>query len=119
MAWMTQGSNPGRGKPFFFISSTPALGPGGYLGSFLGVNEPRHNVDHSPLSSADVWNEWSYTSTPSICLHVMDRDNFYPFLTLMYLTVKQRILHMIWLHALKYIIMYSYHIMYHAQSIKI
>jgi hypothetical protein len=29
-----------------------------------------HETDHSPLSSAEVKNAWSYTSTP-ICLHGM------------------------------------------------
>jgi hypothetical protein len=38
----------------------------------LGVKQPRREAVHSPLSSADVKNEWSYTSTP----HGMDRDNF-------------------------------------------
>jgi hypothetical protein len=27
-------------------------------------------------SSAEVKNEWSYTSTPPVCLHGVDRDNF-------------------------------------------
>jgi hypothetical protein len=29
-----------------------------------------------PASSAKVKNEWSYTSTPCICLQGIDRDNF-------------------------------------------
>jgi hypothetical protein len=32
--------------------------------------------DHSRPSSAKVENEWSYTSTPPICLHGGDRDDF-------------------------------------------
>jgi hypothetical protein len=32
--------------------------------------------NYSPPSSAEVKNEWSYTSTPHIYLHDMDRDNF-------------------------------------------
>jgi hypothetical protein len=32
--------------------------------------------DISIPSSADVKNEWSYTSTPPICLLGVDRDNF-------------------------------------------
>ena len=37
---------------------------------------------HSPLSSADIKNEWSCTFALAVCLHGMDRDNlpfyFYP-----------------------------------------
>jgi hypothetical protein len=32
----------------------------------LGVELPRPEADHSPLSSAEVNNEWSYSSTPLI-----------------------------------------------------
>ena len=32
-------------------------------------------INNSPPSSAEVKNEWSYTSTPSICLHGMDNDS--------------------------------------------
>jgi hypothetical protein len=39
-----------------------------------------HEADQLPLSSAKVNNAWSYTSTPSICIHGMVlskyRDNF-------------------------------------------
>jgi hypothetical protein len=31
---------------------------------------------HSTAVSAEIKNEWSYTSAPSICLHGVDRDNF-------------------------------------------
>ena len=33
-------------------------------------------VSQSPLPSAEVKNKWSYTSTPPICLHGVDRSNF-------------------------------------------
>ena len=33
-------------------------------------------VDHSPPSSVEVKNEWSYTSVPSIYLYGLDRDTF-------------------------------------------
>jgi len=33
-------------------------------------------VDHSPASSAEVKNEWSYTFTVCIWLNGMYRDNF-------------------------------------------
>jgi hypothetical protein len=45
----------------------------------LGVNRPEREVDHSPPSSADVKNAWSYTSTLPIRLHgvvLTYRDNF-------------------------------------------
>jgi hypothetical protein len=40
--------------------------PGGLS---LGVMRPGRETDHSPPSSAEVKNAWSYTSTPPICLH--------------------------------------------------
>jgi len=40
---------------------------------FLGE---RHEVDNPPPAIAEVRNEWSYTSTPPIFLHGVDRDNF-------------------------------------------
>jgi len=40
------------------------------------VKRPGRDVDHSPPSGAEAKNEWSYTSTPRICHHGMDRDNF-------------------------------------------
>jgi hypothetical protein len=47
---------------------------------FLGVKRPRYEADHSPPSSAEVKNAWSYTSTPQYvfmarCL-VKYGDNF-------------------------------------------
>jgi hypothetical protein len=35
----------------------------------LGVKRPGSEADHSPPSSAEVKNTWSYTSTSAICLH--------------------------------------------------
>jgi hypothetical protein len=53
----------------------------------LGVKRPEREGDHSPPSSAEVKNSWSYTSTPQYvfmewCL-VKHMDNF----TLPYLTI--------------------------------
>jgi hypothetical protein len=39
--------------------------------------ESEMGLDHSPPSSAEVKNEWSYTSTPLIYLLNVDRDRFY------------------------------------------
>jgi hypothetical protein len=36
----------------------------GTRGSFPAVMRPDREADYSPLSSADVKNAWSYTSTP-------------------------------------------------------
>ena len=35
-----------------------------------------HDVQHSRRSSAEVKNQWSYTSIPSVYIHEVDRDNF-------------------------------------------
>jgi hypothetical protein len=48
----------------------------GYWGSFLGVKQSGCKVHHSPPSSAEVENEWSYISAPPRCHHgVADREN--------------------------------------------
>jgi hypothetical protein len=47
----------------------PASYPMDTGGSFPGVKRPGREADHSPPSSAEVKNEWSYTSTPPIRLH--------------------------------------------------
>jgi hypothetical protein len=36
---------------------------------FLGVKRPGREADHSPPSSAEVKNAWSYTSIPPIRLN--------------------------------------------------
>jgi len=33
-------------------------------------------VNHSPPSSAEVKNEWSYTFAPPVCLYGLNRDKF-------------------------------------------
>ena len=54
----------------FYIVSIDLLGGpsnrffNGYCSSFMGVKRPTYEFDYSPLSSAKVKNEWSYTSTP-------------------------------------------------------
>jgi hypothetical protein len=48
----------------------------GHRNSFLGVRRPGRDIEHLILSSAEVKNEWSYTSYPSTCLHGVDRNNF-------------------------------------------
>jgi len=48
-----------------------------------------HEAGLSPSFSAEVKNEWKYTSTPSVCLHSMHKDNItiVPFTISYYKTV--------------------------------
>ena len=54
---------------------------------FPGAKWPGHDVDHSSLSSAEVKNEWSYTSAPSICIHRIDRNTLITLLRVRFLFV--------------------------------
>jgi hypothetical protein len=68
-------SREGLGIVSFTTVSRPALEPTqppiqwvpGALS--LGVKRPECEADHSPPSSDEVKNAWSYTSTPPIRLH--------------------------------------------------
>jgi hypothetical protein len=53
----------------------------GYSTPFPEVKRTGRESNHLPASSAEVKNEWSYTSSPPICLHGVHRENF-TFLTL-------------------------------------
>jgi hypothetical protein len=65
----------GLGIFLFITASRTALGPTqppiqcvpGILS--LGVKRPGSEANHSPPSSAEIKNAWSYTSTPPIGLH--------------------------------------------------
>jgi hypothetical protein len=65
-------SRRGLGIFLFTTASRMALGPTQppiqwVLGAIsLGVKQPVREADHSPPSSAEVKNAWSYTSTPLI-----------------------------------------------------
>jgi hypothetical protein len=48
----------------------------GYLGYFAGVKQPECEVNHLPPSSAEVKNEWNYTTTTLICLLDVNMENF-------------------------------------------
>jgi hypothetical protein len=81
MGWMVQGLNPGWCKRFFssserqdWLLDLPSLLFNGKQHPLLVVKWLRCDADHSPPSSAKVKNKWSYTSSPSICLHGMARD---------------------------------------------
>jgi len=63
------------GENIFLFFKTPRqpMGPpslllNGHYGSLPLVKRPGREFDHSPSSSVEVKNEWSYTSTPPICL---------------------------------------------------
>jgi hypothetical protein len=51
-------------RPVLGPTEPPVQGVAGALS--LGVKRPRPETDYSPLSSAEVKNAWSYTSTPPI-----------------------------------------------------
>ena len=66
----------------FSKTSKPALGPTHLPTQWVpgaispGVKRPGRDVNHLPPSTAEVKNEWSYTSAPPICLHGVDEHNF-------------------------------------------
>jgi len=41
----------------------------------LNVKQPGCEANHSPPSSAEVKNDWSYASNPPTCLYFVYRDN--------------------------------------------
>ena len=76
----TRGSNSLKGKSFLCSSKLPDLPPIQCTRS-LGVKRPRREADHSPPSSTEVTNKWSYASSPSVCFHGVHRIQGGPFLT--------------------------------------
>jgi hypothetical protein len=73
------GADSRHGQEIFLFSKTsrPVLGPVQWvLGSFPGVRWSGSEVDHSPLSSAQVKNKWSYTSAPLMYFHGVNMNNF-------------------------------------------
>jgi len=48
----------------------------GYRVSFPRVKPSEREVNHSPTSSAEVKNVWSYTSTPAIRFHNVNKEKF-------------------------------------------
>jgi hypothetical protein len=61
-------SSPSRPE---WLCGPPAFYPVGTRGSFLGVKRPGREADHSPPSSTEVKNAWSYTSAPQ---HAFDME---------------------------------------------
>ena len=71
------------GPKYFFSTEIIQTGSGAQPASYsVGirfvhlVNSEVHEVNHLPSSSVKVKNEWSYTSTPPIRLHSVDRESF-------------------------------------------
>jgi hypothetical protein len=58
---------------------------------FGGKKRPVREVYQSNRSSADVQNEWSYTSASPICFYGVDRENFIYFYKQMYPLIHARI----------------------------
>jgi hypothetical protein len=54
-------------------------------GFFPGVKRQGREVQHSPASSTDVENEWSYTSPSPVCFHGVNRDINFAFFWIDYL----------------------------------
>jgi hypothetical protein len=52
----------------------PSIVFSGYWGSFLGERQTWYEAKHLPASTAGVRNEWSYTSTPPVLPHGIDRN---------------------------------------------
>jgi hypothetical protein len=48
-----------------------------YRSSFSRVKRPAREVDYWNPSSAEVKNEWIYTSAPPICLHGVNRQLYF------------------------------------------
>jgi hypothetical protein len=59
-------SSPPRPDRFW---GPPSLLSNNYRGRSPGVKQPGRESDHSPPSSAEVENAWSYTSTPPMRFH--------------------------------------------------
>ena len=84
--WTVWGVNPARGNGLLSslknsdqLCGSLTLMFNGYQGlsppSKGGEGKgPKHAVEHSPRSSAEVKNEWSYYCAPSVCHHDMERD---------------------------------------------
>jgi hypothetical protein len=62
-------SRQGLGIFLFITESRQALGPIQPIQWIAGALFPGSEAEHSPASSAEVKNAWSYTSTPPILLH--------------------------------------------------
>jgi len=73
-----QGGGPTLGSCKGCISNVPrtALKITFYSMGTQWVKRPRRDADHTNLPSNEVQNEWSYTSTPPVCLCNVQRESF-------------------------------------------
>jgi len=53
----------------------------------MGAKGPGNEVNHSHSSNAEGKNEWSYTSSPHLCLRGVDGDNSLQTKTLLLMLV--------------------------------
>jgi hypothetical protein len=81
-----RGSNSSRKIEIFIFSELPrpAMGPPSFLlneyrAYFSAVKRAGCVEYHSPPSTAQIKNEWSYSSTPNIRLHSVYRYNIHIF----------------------------------------
>ena len=81
-------NGPGFESPYtkrFFSSpkrpdllwAPPSILLTGYRNSFPGIKRPGREVNHSPPSSFAVKNGWNRASVPQLCVHAVERDNFF------------------------------------------
>lgn len=62
-----------QGKPPFAV---PSFLMDELRRSFLGVKRPGHNADRLPTFDLNIKVKYTYTCSPCICLHCVDRDKF-------------------------------------------
>jgi hypothetical protein len=101
---MVWGLNSGRGRSFLFYKyvqtrlwGPPTLKFNWVMWSlFLEEKQPGREVDYSAPPSAEVKNEWSYTSIPTLCLQGECRDITFYFVGLLsvYLITKKNRIHL-------------------------
>ena len=94
----TDGRTNGRNfakAPTNIQTSRPALGHNPrvlfnwHRGSSTGVKRPQLEVNQMPLSRAEVKNDFSYLSTPPVCLNDVDRDYFTFYYTIFFTMARQ------------------------------
>ena len=56
------------------LQGPPSLLFNGYRALYPEVKQTGRDVGHTPPSSSEVKNEWSYTSPPPLCLRDVERD---------------------------------------------
>ena len=101
MGWIIWGWNPGWGKEILFLQNIQtsyvvhlASYSMGNQGSFPAEEWLWHKDDHSPLASAEVKNERSYTSPPHTHIHDMDKGKSVLMIRRYYCLSQWHILHM-------------------------